>query len=92
MEEFSIPLLPDGENIHKLIFNSKEEKDSYVKGEYQFCFAERAMYLSCRFKEVEQAQKDLDDRRVEFAKRNGFTPSKYKPRVWERVEQEDLIA
>lgn len=91
-EIFSIPILPDGENAHSLIFNSKTEKDSYVKGEFKFCFDERGNYYSCHHNMATEAKKELEVARVKFAKSNGFEPSKYKPRVWERKEHEDEMA
>lgn len=77
----------------KLVFDSKKQKESYVQGEYQFCFVEQALYRSERFENAKQARIDLEERRMLFAKNNGFAPDKTKPNEWTRTTPtEDLLA
>lgn len=101
MNEFCVHIYPKFEydepgetNRHiKLVFDSKKQKESYVRAEWQFCFVEQSMYRSEKFENADRARDDLEKRRIVFAKNNGFAPSKTMPNEWPRSSSpEDLIA
>jgi len=95
MSEFTIHIYPkfNYESPTSLGFDSVEQKKLYIKAEFKFCIEEQMNYRACRFCDSEQARHDLQVKRIEFAKNNGFAPDKTRPKEWTRqTKTEDLLA
>lgn len=77
----------------RLLFNDKEQKDSYVKSEFNFCRKENDKYLSSVGEAREEARTAFLLKRVTFAKQMKFEQKSLGDRyMWVRKETELSLA
>jgi len=68
----SIPICI-GEQKYKVVFDSINEKEEYLKKEANFCSAERNKRITCAFKDIKEAKDTLAAKQLEFASLESFT-------------------
>lgn len=81
----SIFLSPQGrdkETRPKIIFHSKEIKENYITSEGRFCMKEYDSYLTSNPSSRKKAQKDLDRKRIIFARQQDYAPKKGDKFTW----------
>lgn len=66
-----------------LSFESKEDRDNYVRKEFKYCRKEEDAHLEARFrKDRIRTKNDLLTKRAKFARENGFEGSVSKNSQW----------
>jgi len=67
----------------KIIFESKEVKEDYIKKEFKYTLNEKSTrYNWVHVKQRNVLQELLDKKRLAFATRMGYSPSKYNKKEW----------
>ena len=87
---YSVSIYPDGlteDNEYtapsKIFFESKEEKDKYIKLENRYCYKQIVEHAGAfPMKARYSAKRALEKRRVEFAGAVNYAPSNGNKRVW----------
>lgn len=76
------------EHEHKVMFNSKNEKDAYLKNERQFCFKEYSDYTGAMNVETRKTLKiELEKKRMAFAVHSGFKELR-KTGIWNHIKDD----
>ena len=82
---YSIPIYPKGRDIEKhpkVCFPDKEVKEAYTAKEELFCRDEYNKYLTAHSNSKKEAQKELDNKRILFAKQQNYAPKKSDKFMW----------
>lgn len=97
MKEIFVKIYPHGvdrdgnyTNPVRLIFNSVEERDKYVRKEYSYCKTEEDAFLSAIFRADRiRCKNNLMLKRAEFAKLSGFLGADNR---WTKIDVEEINA
>ena len=84
---YSLPFVLN-EKENKVVFNSKNEKDSYLKNEHLFCFKEYSDYTGSMNVETRITRKiELEKKRMAFAIHSGFKELR-KTGIWNHIKDD----
>jgi hypothetical protein len=86
--EYSIPIYPK-ERETKLIFSSLDEKNSYLRKEWNYCLKVRNDYVTSPSSKIKECKKAYDEKRVLFATKMGYGPKKHDVNKWVKIAQKN---
>ena len=73
----------------KVLFDTNEEKETYIKNEWNYCLKTYNDFLTANNSEKEKKKNDLMKCRVQFARKVGYSPQKTNKYVWIKTKQEE---
>jgi hypothetical protein len=82
--EYIISITSKNATEFKLVFDSFEEKQKYIIKEFQYCKKENDIYVTSIGSNIAETKEERDKKRIEFAKKMGFAPSKHDRTRWIR--------